>query len=166
MRYLTTSDEFDRPANATAYAAKDVVTTSTSAGRVLTFAGAAGYPGGGGDIIKARLMTNLKTCVSRFRLHLYHTAPTVINDADPMLLLYTDRAKRIGYIDFPACSSEDSTNSDAAQAIALGVSANLPLPFNPIAAGQALYGVLETLDAFTPGSTQKFYVELTIQPAA
>lgn len=165
MRYIVTSDEFTRPADTAAYTAKDVLNTSTSAGRVLEFAKAVAYPGGGGDIIKARMMTSQKTYTGRVRLHLYHTVPTAINDNSPMLLLYANRAKRIGYIDFPAASSEDSTSSTAAQAISVGVSANLPLAFNPVAGADSIYGVAETLDAFTPDSAQTFFFELTIQPA-
>jgi len=156
------SHEYTRPANTTAYAAKDVIADSTASPVVMTFSNIARVAGGGGYITKARLLTDQKTNTARFRLHLYHTAPTAINDNDPMLLLYANKADRIGFIDFPACSTEDATNSTAANAFATpNVSGcNLPLEFTS-SGGRNLYGILETLDAFTPASGQKVYVELS-----
>lgn len=145
-----------RPADTTAYAAKDAVSDSTSAPTVLTFANLARINAGSGYIVKARLMTNQSANIARFRLHLYHTAPTAINDNAAHALLWANRANRIGYIDFSACQTEGS-GSDAAN----GVNDAVRLSFVCASGSRAVYGLLETLDAFTPASAQVLYVELT-----
>ena len=147
---------FTRPADTTAYTAKDAVSNSTSAPTVLTFTNLARVNAGSGYIVKARLITNQSTCIARFRLHLFHTAPTAINDNAAYTLLYTNAAIRLGYIDFPACQTEGS-GSDAANA----QNDTVRLAFVCAAASRTIYGVLETIDAFTPASAQQFYIELT-----
>ncbi len=150
--------EFARPGDTNAYAALDVVSNSTSAPTVLTFNAATRVAAGSGYITKARIMTDLKTATNRFRLHLFIEAPTAINDNTPYLLLYANRTKRIGRIDFPALATEDPTNSTAAAAQV----ADVRLPF-AITSGDDIFGVLETLDAIAaPGNAQAFYVQLAI----
>jgi len=150
------SATFSRPANTDAYAAKDAVSDSTTAPTVLNFADLARENGGSGYITKARLITNQSTNVARFRLHLYHTAPTAINDNAAFTLLWANRSNRIGYLDFDACQTEGS-GSDAANAL----NTTIRLAFDCAAADRDLYGLLETLDAFTPASGQSFHIELT-----
>lgn len=157
------SGAFTRPSDTTAYAAKDVVSNSTSSPYVITFAGMGRVNGGSGTIVKARLMTSQKTCTAQFRLHLFHTAPTAINDNSPYLMLYSNAANRIGMIDFPACATEDTTNSTASAAMRPSSDGSYGPPnlwYKCAAADTALYGVLETLSVFTPDNAQKFYVEL------
>lgn len=152
-----------RPADTTAYAALDVISNSTSAPTVLTFAGMARANGGTGTIVRARLMTDLKTCTARMRLHLFNTAPTAIADNSPYLLLYANAANRIGSIDFPALGTEDSTNSTAAAAMRPSYDGAYSAPqlwYKTKSDETALYGLLETLDTFTPASAQNFYIEL------
>jgi len=155
--------ELTRPADTTAYTAKDVVADSTSAPTVITFSNFARVNAGSGIIVRARLMTDQKTCTSGFRLHLFHTAPTAINDNSPYSLLYANAANRIGQIDFAAMSSEDPTNSTAAASMRPSADGAYGAPnlwFQSAAASRALYGILETTSGFAPASGQKFYVEL------
>lgn len=155
--------EFTRPSDTTAYAARDVVCNSTSSPSVITFADFARVNQGSGIIIRARLFTDKKDVTAQFRLHLFHTAPTAINDNSPYTLLYVNAANRIGQIDFPAMGSEDPTNSTASAAIrpaADGSSGPPNLWYQAASGSRAIYGVLETLSAFTPASGQKFYVQL------
>lgn len=153
--------ELTRPANTTAYAAKDAVSDSDSAPTLLNFANVARENGGSGYIVKARLFSNQSTLTARFRLHLFHTAPTPINDNSPYTLLYANRANRIGYIDFPAAGTEGSGSDAASSLVTPNVSGGmLPLAFVCADNDPDLYGMLEALDAFTPASGQKFYIEL------
>jgi hypothetical protein len=152
---VTVSDEFARPTDTAPYAAKDVVTISTSAPRILTFANAMVSSDGAGWITKARIITDQSTNTARFRLWLFHTAPTAINDNALFTRLWANRAKEIGYIDFPAMSTEGS-GSDAAGAMNDGVRMRIK------AAGRDLYGIPVTLDIFTPASAQNFRVELQV----
>jgi len=148
------SATFARPADTTAYAAKDAVSNSTSSPTVLTFTGMARVSGGGGKIRVARLLTDQSTNTSLFRLHLFRTAPTAINDNAAYTLLWANRANRIGFIDFAALQTEGS-GSDAAA----GINRYADLEF--VTSGSAnLFGMLEVLGAFTPTSGQNFYIEL------
>ena len=155
----TSSASFARPADTTPYSALDVVSDSTSAPTVLTFTGVGRSAGAGGIITKARILTDLKTCTARFRLHLYSVAPTAINDNSPMLALWANRAVRVGKIDFVAMTTEDPTSSTAAYSEFV----DIPLPFNCATGSNKLYGILETLDIFTPASAQNFFIELTAE---
>ncbi len=150
---------FTRPADATAYAALDAVSNSTSAPAVLTFTGAARVTGGSGYIAKAQLLTDLKTDVKAYRLHLFNAAPTAINDNSPYLQLYANAAARVGTIDFPPLATEDPTNSTAAGG--QNTQTGLPLVF-VCAADANLYGILETLSAGTPASGQSYTIKLGI----
>jgi len=146
-----------RPADVTAYAANDAIADSTSAPTLLEFTGCANAVGGQGYIVKTRLLTNQKTCTARFRLSLYHTAPSPVNDNAPKPMLYANKDKLIGRIDLDPCNTEDAT-SDAAFALSTTL-----LPYVCAAADTTIYCILTTLDAFTPASAQQFYVEITCE---
>jgi hypothetical protein len=152
---VVVSAAFARPADVAAYASKDVVSNSTSAPIVLTFANLARVNAGSGYLVKARLESDQATNTARFRLHLYHTAPTPINDNAAFTILWANRAKRVGTIDFDALQTEGA-GSDAAYS----ANKDVRLAFACDAASRTLYGVLETLDPFTPASGQNFFVEL------
>jgi hypothetical protein len=151
--------ELTRPADTTAYAALDAISDSTSAPTVVyTFTNLSRANGKGGYIVKAQIATDQKTCTARFRLHLFDTAPTAINDNSSYLSLYANKAIRLGTIDFAATATEDPTNST--QAIAQSV--DIRLKYLPTGSSRTIYGLLETLDAFTPASGQKFYIKLSV----
>lgn len=155
--------ELTRPSDTTAYSAKDVISNSTSAPTVLAFANFARSNQGTGLITRARLMTDKKDVTASMRLHLFHTAPAAIADNSPYLMLYANAANRIGMIDFPALATEDATNSTAAAAMRPSSDGIWTMPnlwFQTASGSRAIYGVLETLSAFTPASAQKFFVEL------
>lgn len=152
-----------RPANSDPYIARDVV----SDGSVITFANAVNKAGNSGYIVKVRLITNQSTNTARFRLHLYTTAPSPIADNAPFTLLAANAALRIGYIDLPACQTEGFA-SDAANTLwTMGGlnNASIQTPQGALSfkttASTSVFGILETLDAFTPTSGQTFFVELT-----
>ncbi len=125
--------------------------------KLLKFANLLRVAAGGGYLVKASALTDLKTCTARIRLHLYHTQPDPIADNSPFLLLYANESKRIGYVDFPAMATEDATNSTGAGALVTPNTSggNLPMSVIAAAASRTIYGIPETLDAFTPASGQK-----------
>jgi hypothetical protein len=150
------SASFTRPANTDAYAAQDVVSNSTTAPALLTFAGAARANGGSGVILSARHMKN-STGVGSYRLHLY-TASTVapINDNAPFTMLYANRASRVGFIDFnhvQAGAGSDSTNA---------LTTFVNLPFVCGASASAIYGILTVTGAYTPTSGEQHFIELAV----
>jgi len=148
--------ELTRPANATAYAANDAVSNSTTAPVAFTFTDLARLNGGAGYITKARLMTNQSGNTARFRLHLFTISPTAINDNEPYTLLYANFASRIGTVEFPACSTSGS-GSTAAKA----ESPDIRILYKCESDSRTVYGLLEVLDAFTPASEQKFQIKLS-----
>jgi len=153
---IVVGTELTRPADVTAYTANDVVSNSTADPTYLTFENIARTEGGSGYIIKARMLTDQKTNVAAFRLHLYHTAPLPQGDNAPFALLYSNKASRIGIIDFDAMGTEDATKSDSAQTLWTSGHLHFVLP----AGSKTIYGQFETKTAFTPASGQKFYIEL------
>jgi hypothetical protein len=152
--------ELTRPADTTAYTALDAISDSTSSPTVVfTFTNLSRTNGVGGYIVKALLLTDQKTCTSRFRLHLFDTAPTAINDNSPYLSLYANKATKLGTIDFFAVATEDPTNSTGAST----QRDDIRLKYLPTGSSRTIYGLLETLDAFTPASGQKIYIKLSVE---
>lgn len=149
---ISVNTSFARPADTTAYAALDTVSPATTAN--LTFTNIARVSGGSGYIVKARLMTNQSTNIARYRLHLFHTAPTAIADNAPYTLLFANAANRVGHIDFPALATEGTGSNSARSSVD-----TVRLGFIT-SGGRDLIGILETLDAFTPTSGQQFFIEL------
>lgn len=150
--FVRVADSFTRPGDTTAYAAKDVVGDSSA---TLQFDDAARVNAGSGTIVKAIVFGSVAAEVQRFRLHLYNTAtPTLINDNTANTVLYADFAKYVGYVDFPALTTE--TGSSAAFAEWNGSKAFTTVTNNE------LWGVLETLDAYTPGNAATYSVALVI----
>jgi hypothetical protein len=149
--------ELTRPADTTAYAANDIVSDSTSAPTLLAFANLARVNGGSGYIVRAILRTNRATDTARFRLHLFNTNAGIaapLTDNAAYETRYADRALRAGIITFDALATGGGSSDSA------GVTMDaLRLPVVFAAGSRTLYGLLQTLDAFTPVSGQKFWVE-------
>lgn len=158
------SVEITRPADTDAYAANDVISTSTSAPTVLTFSNCAANDEGFGYITKARLFVDSATALlgMAVRLHLYHTAPTAINDNAAFTLLYANAVNRIGFIDFPTLATGGLGSNSAA---ALWV--DIPLLFNCARGSKDLYGIPVVLTAgAAPASGQKLKFFLGIEQHA
>lgn len=151
--------ELTRPADTTAYAALDSISNSTSAPTVLNFADIFRAANGTGYITKAELWTDNKATTARIRAHIYNATVTPANDNSSFLLLYANKAIKQGHIDLPALATEDPTNSTGAYAL----NSTIRLAVDAASEDTDLYVSLETLDAFTPASGQKFYLKLTME---
>jgi hypothetical protein len=151
--------EFNRPNDSNPYAAKDAVADSTSAPTVLSFSGMARAVGGSGYVTKARLVTEDAAIAAppRVRLHLFRVSPAAINDNAAFATLWTNRANRVGVLEFPTLTLEGAGSAMLYSAPLVG----LPLPYVCDAADTKLYGLLETVDAFTPAAQKDWFVELT-----
>jgi hypothetical protein len=93
-----------RPNDTTAYAALDVIAESDSTGTVWTFANIG--PSGGGKVLLTRAwiridVNAIPSGMGAFRVELYSTAPTAINDNAAYNLPSGDRAKYLGYVEIP-----------------------------------------------------------------
>lgn len=149
--------ELTRPADTTAYAALDAVSDSTSAPTLLTFANVVRVNQGSGYITKIRLLTDQVANVTAFDLHLYHTAPTPINDNAQQTVLYANKDKKIGLFSLPAMQTYGTGSTNA-----FAMDKDSRIPFTCDSASRTIYGMLSTPSIFTPASNQKFYVELTV----
>lgn len=149
----TVSAEVTRPADTTAYAAKDAIANSTSAPTVITFTGAVNNIGESGVIRKATLQTDQAANTSTFRLHLFNAAPTTLtNDNAAQLIDYADKASYLGYIDITNVAEAGSS---------IGVNTNA---FHFVSGATVnLFGMLESVGGFTPASGQKFNIKLVIE---
>jgi len=151
----TSSANFTRPSNATAYTANDAVANSTSAPTVLTFTGMARITGGGGLITGATLHIGEKnTTAAEFHLWLFDTSPTLNNDNDAFAPASGDLANLVGIVIFSPTNMSDATGMRVYQAI------NCPIAYRAAATG--LYGVLQTRTAYTPASAATFRVKLHV----
>lgn len=155
--------ELTRMANTSAYAALDAISNDTAglvSPIILSFTSVASPKNSNsplpalGYITKALIATNQSACVARFRLHLFTGTLTAIVDNAPFTALYTSLSKKIGYIDFSACST-DGSGSTMATSITY-----TSIPFRLPASSTTVYAFLETLDVFTPASGQKFFIQL------
>lgn len=153
----TCSVEITRPANTTPYTALDAIASSSTAPVIISFTNALATAGRTGFVMNAWIATDQAANTARYRLHLFTGTVTPINDNAVYTLLYANTSKRIGQIDFQACNTE-AGGSTMAQSLNTTIRLGFKLPPNVT----TVYGLLETLDAFTPASGQKFYLLLTI----
>jgi len=161
--------EFNRPADTTAYTAKDAIANATSSASVLIFPNITPEVSQFGYLVKARLITNKASWASTnaavFKLHLYSEPITAFNDNAQANLVYSNRARRIGMITFSALQTEGS-GSDMASALWTGALAFMSktTTLNSITSNTTIYGILQVdsfTGALTPDSGQSFFIELT-----
>jgi hypothetical protein len=149
-----------RPADTTAYAVNDVLSSSTSAPAaiILDLATAGVSAGGSGYLVKLRALTNNKNWTARLRIHFYKSAITPGNDNSAFGLLWANRANRIGSVDLPAFNTADTTASDAANSL----NADLRFPFKLASGETRLWAIIQILDAGTPASGQQFFFSILV----
>ena len=127
------------------YAANDILSNSATngAGVAWVFDRISRQGGGSGWIMGARLTCSVDALVPRMRLWLFDANPSAseLDDNAAFSLAVADRTKLIGYIDFNALTD--------AGAVSVTVRDDLRIPFKCAAGDDAVYGILQTLDAFT-----------------
>lgn len=152
---VTVSASATRPSDTTAYAALDVVgenpATAMSFVNVLT-AGEAYIITGA----KLRIDINaVPAGMLGFRLHLYDAAPTAIADNAAYNLPSGDRTKYMGYVDFPTPDDLGDT---------LWSQSSNTLSGKLAAGSTTLYGILQTIGAYTPAASTVHSVTLIVAP--
>lgn len=142
------SSNFNRPADTTAYAANDAVNNNTAAGSVtkLSWSVAAAA----GVIRRIRIRKSDQTVATPIiRLWLWDTTFTVATGdnaafSEPL-------ADTLGFVDVAM------TNAGTDDAVGY---ANCDIPFT----GATVYGLLQTLSAFTPANAETFTMDLWYLP--
>lgn len=140
-------------------------TTGGAVAKPLRFKNLGRIVGGSGYIVKAQLFDSKKANVIQCKLHLFTVPPAAPLDGVAYPSLLANSTYRTGQIVFPATGTEDPTTSDNANALITPNSfgSNLPLFFICAALDQDLYGLLETLTAFTPDSGETYYIRLSVE---
>lgn len=145
-----------RPDNTTAYAALDVV--GTDAATNMEFA--TGLTAGKGfAIFGARLRIDVAAIpagMTSFRLHLFNAAPTAITDNLAFDLIAADRAKYLGFVEISGVLDLGATLHAEVD--------NVNFTGKLASASSSLFGVLQTVGAFTPTAETVKTVSLIIAP--
>ncbi len=149
------SASITRPSDAAAYTAGDVI--ETTAASYLIFEDVLETAGAPFLIMGALLRIDTGTIpagMSAFRLHLYDAAPTAVADNAVFNLPVADRTQYIGYIDF--IEIVDLGDTLIAQAT------NVNLVGKLVEGSTDLYGLLQTVGAYTPASGTVYTVSLNV----
>ena len=151
----TVSVSQTRPNDTTAYAALDVVGQGPAAN--IVFSNIVADEGGAFVIFGARLRIDVAAVpagMSNFRLHLYNAAPTAIADNAAYNLPAADRAKYLGYVEISGLLDIGDT--------LWAETDNINFTGKLAAASTTLYGILQTVAAYTPTASVVKTVTLTI----
>lgn len=145
-----------RPADTVAYTANDAIADSTSVPTAITFPNISRIGSGSGLILTFKLTKSTITANTAFRLWLYSSNPVVIPaDNTTFQINNANRSSRIGYVDFVS----PIVGIDCVEYFGVPV-------FNQIAfkltSGSSLYGILQVLGAYTPGSGEQFYFQIGV----
>lgn len=164
---------FTRPNDATAYAANDAVSNSTSAPSALTLAGCARSLGGSGRIVGAELIDSVNAGTKgNFELLIFNgsAAPTPTNDNAANVVSDANALKLIGSIifhsnnafvpDAAANACYDGTRSSGADAFR-----KIDMPFACDPTLTNLWALMVVRNAYTPSNNENFAFRIWIDPA-
>lgn len=122
----------------------------------MYFALASLLASGYGRIVSARIVADSAVVTNgSFRLWLFASQPTATVDNATFPLLWADRASRLGYLDFTLATG--GTGSDCGEAIA-----TTDIEYD-CDSDKNLFALLEARAAYTPTSSELFYIELTME---
>ena len=147
-----------RPNDTNAYTALDVIGSNPAVN--LTFANIVSVNGGGFFIVGASLEIDVNAIpsgMSTFKLHLYNVAPTAIADNVAFNLPSADRTKYLGYITL-------NTPIDLGDTL-WSQNDNLNFKHNCASDSRSIYGLLQTVGAYTPSAQAVKIVTLKIMQA-
>lgn len=152
--------EFTRPANTTAYAAKDCLADNSPSITTQVLEDVARKVGGSGTIVRAVMKTDNPAWTNGISVVVYRQAPgAFISDNAAFDRLYVDKAKAIGQIDFASFQ----TVTGGAGSFAWCALEGMNMPFKCDAALADLYFQCYIPSGTpTPTSGQKFYLSFGV----
>ena len=163
--YRSAGYELTRTADTNAYAAGDLIASTTTAADVVPLEfEVARNNGARGKIIGSDLIVNSATAFGSMRLHLFNRAPFAgagyAADNAAIAITYaamqtgdgvTNRKNNyIGYIDYTTFVAQSSS------AVSIGTSDQTELNFACNGDSNKIFGLLEARSVFTPASAGKF----------
>lgn len=140
-----------RPANTTAYAANQLVASSTTAGSIVASSFSIANSGGGALISRLRLLTNVTTGWNNVNIsiNLWSIAPTYTNGDGGAYAVATGASKFLG--NFSVSLIQFGDGAAGVAAVTVGSQAAISL-----ASGTAIFWDMQILGAATPISQQTF----------
>lgn len=161
---ITVGASITRPSDTTPYTIGDVINESTSAGAVITFPlsgpGASVGKLGSGVIQSATLISSVAASTKlEGRLWLFDTTLTADNDNAEFTPTDAEMRTLVAVIQFPSTAW---INAGATSPNAVCQAQNLWLPINTLKDDNALYGVLEARNAYTPASGEVLTIRLGV----
>ena len=163
QRSVESVASFLRPANATPYAAGDVISDSASVAAVLEFPLCAARPGSGGRILRAHIAHDVNIATPPdLELYLFHAAPADHLDNAAMALADADLPKMHAVYDFTGSAAKvvNATASPAGALYWLTANAANTHSFVCEEGTRSLYGLLVTRSVFTPVTGSKWITAL------
>ncbi|MFA7164599.1 MAG: hypothetical protein WC124_01965 [Desulfoplanes sp.] len=156
--YKRISAEITRPADTTAYTAKDCIADVAQSSTTHKFANAARLTGLGGGIIHASIKTDKVDWTAAITMIIYDGAgpASFIADNAAFDRMWADRGKAIAVIEFPALQTVTGGAGSMAWANVDGINRAYTC------SGTDLYFQLYTNGTPTPANGQKFYIELGV----
>lgn len=153
------SASFTRPADTTAYASGDLVANNTTAGSVTPMQFPIKWPNSFFEVEQCRILKSSNVVLNAsFRLHLFASAPTVIN-GDNGVFTPTLLTDYIGALDV-TIDIAGNTQSVGVGTPKTGAGTELS---GKLDSGNVLFGLLEARGAYTPASAEVFTVTLDIE---
>ena len=154
---ITPSYSFTRPANTTQYSANDLVANNATAGSVVPMSFYVGKGGlASGRIKRVRLFKDVETTTAAsFKVHLFSASPTVTNGDNGALAVATG-STYLGAVAVDMSSGAFATTTDLFHAAV----ANPEIAFDALT---TIYGLLEAIGAYAPGSGEGFTVTLEVE---
>ena len=158
---FTITTSITRPADTNAYAAGDQVANSTSAPTVLTFTGAARYPGWGGKITKAEVLSSAYVAIAP-DLELWVLTATATPNNDNAAFAPTDAVAATAIARIPvSIAFVGAPTAGAGGNQWLESDLGVQYPYQCAADSQSLYGLLIARNAYVPVSGEIFTVRIT-----
>lgn len=152
--------EFTRPANTTAYAAKDALADNAPSSTTQVLAGAARKNAGTGAVVRASIRTDKVDWTNPINIILYRQPPaSFIADNAAFDRMYADVTKAIGMIEFPSLQNITGGAGSFSWASVEG----LYIPFVCDTSVDDLYFQAYIPSGTpTPASGQKFYLTIGV----
>lgn len=174
--------EFTRPTGGVAYTAQDGVLSSSSGTTALPLLpvkadGTKGewlVPGGSYQIKQVKLAKSTASVTNAsFDVYFYTSGVTATQDNQPMNLQYANKHVRVGKVSLTAATADSSTSTGAEAVISDVNLTFITIPPNSsilatdagyvqTASDAALYAQIVATAAYTPGSAEKFFLEVII----
>jgi hypothetical protein len=161
MIVVTPQSTLTKVSGTTAYDVGDLIANSATAGSVTPFEWSMSGLGRSGMIRRVRIYkSTTTTTAASFTLHLFATAPTVANGDNGAFAVSAGIGA--GYLGSVALDMSSGAEAGSSTGLA-DVSATIAIGVSFPTSGASIYGLLEAVGAYAPGSNEVFTITLEIE---